>query len=380
VGEKAMNTEFAPAERSNKSETEYQSKLASAVEHLQYFFNSMPDVFLVLNKNRQIVLGNKTALHVLEVKDLTSILGLRPGEALGCENASKSEGGCGTTIFCKYCGAVNAILSGLKGEEDYQECHITQKSGGTLDFRAYTLGTKYDGEQFCALIMTDISSEKRKNALERVFFHDIVNSLGALRVFAELLKEAPDPQKAEEISNDIYGLTNRILDEVNAQRDLIKAENDELSIHPTPVSSLGLLHEVRGTYEKHDLAIGRDIVVDPGAEEVELTSDKTLLRRVLGNMVKNALEASASGETITLCCTGDGEGVQFSVHNPGSIPDETQLEIFKPYFSTKDSARGLGTYSMRLLSERYLNGSVSFSTSEAEGTTFFTRYPLVLNQ
>ena len=71
----------------------------------------------------------------------------------------------------------------------------------------------------------------------------------------------------------------------------------------------------------------------------------------------------------------DGEGVVFRVHNAVVIAAEVQENIFHRRFSTKGEARGVGTYSMLLLSERYLKGSVGFSSSEATGTTFFLRLP-----
>jgi signal transduction histidine kinase len=49
--------------------------------------------------------------------------------------------------------------------------------------------------------------------------------------------------------------------------------------------------------------------------------------------------------------------------------------MFQRSFSTKGAGRGLGSYSVKLLSERYLNGKVSFTSSEDEGTTFIARYP-----
>jgi sensor histidine kinase regulating citrate/malate metabolism len=58
---------------------------------------------------------------------------------------------------------------------------------------------------------------------------------------------------------------------------------------------------------------------------------------------------------------------------------KVQLQLFQRSFSTKGKNRGLGTYSMKLLSERYLQGSISFKVSEKEGTTFFARYPLNLH-
>jgi len=67
--------------------------------------------------------------------------------------------------------------------------------------------------------------------------------------------------------------------------------------------------------------------------------------------------------------------VRFTVHNPGEMPQEASLQVFQRSFSTKGTGRGLGTYSMKLLSEQYLQGKVGFSSTPEEGTLFFAEYP-----
>jgi len=377
-GNGKLKTEFAPAERSTQSELKRQSKIVSKSVAFQYIADYVPNVFLILNCNRQIIFANKTALELFKAKDFDTITGLRFGEALGCENHSRREGGCGTTETCSTCGMVKATLSSLKGEDCINECHITLKDGDALDMSVYAFNTKYNGEEFAATVLTDISSEKRKNALERIFFHDVMNTLGALRGFSELLPMIPSPERKEEIVRTIFGLTNRVIDEVNAQRDLVKAENHDLSLTVGTVNTMELLGEVRETYEKHDVAQDKIIEIDTGAQEIEFDSDKTLLARVVGNMLKNALEASGKGDIIALNTRKVDQEIEFSVQNPGYMPRDVQLQVFKRSFSTKGTSRGLGTYSMRLLSERYLKGSVSFTSSEKEGTTFRARYPLKL--
>ncbi len=109
---------------------------------------------------------------------------------------------------------------------------------------------------------------------------------------------------------------------------------------------------------------------------VQFESDPVLLGRVLGNMVKNALEASSYGETIALGCRREDGEVTFWVSNRSYMPEAVRLQVFNRSFSTKTPGRGLGTYSMKYLSEKYLGGKVSFSSTEAEGTTFMARYPL----
>jgi hypothetical protein len=71
---------------------------------------------------------------------------------------------------------------------------------------------------------------------------------------------------------------------------------------------------------------------------------------------------------------GPGQ-VWFLVHNPGFIAAEVQPQVFTLSFSTKGAGRGLGTYGMRLLSERFLSGRVEFESHPTAGTTFTVTLP-----
>ena len=60
------------------------------------------------------------------------------------------------------------------------------------------------------------------------------------------------------------------------------------------------------------------------------------------------------------------------------MPPEVQLQVFNRSFSTKGNGRGIGTYSIKLLCERYLKGKVSFVSSAEQGTIFKVTLPLAL--
>jgi signal transduction histidine kinase len=122
------------------------------------------------------------------------------------------------------------------------------------------------------------------------------------------------------------------------------------------------------------VAKNKKIVLAPDCEDVRLHIDRTLLSRVIGNLVKNALEAESAGATVTLGCKKTGDGAAFTVHNPAQMPEDSRLQVFQRSFSTKGAGRGLGTYSIRLLTEKYLKGKVSFTTGP-EGTAFTAEYP-----
>jgi len=95
-------------------------------------------------------------------------------------------------------------------------------------------------------------------------------------------------------------------------------------------------------------------------------------------MLRNALEAAPPGGAVSLGFSQDGSSCRFWVHNPGAMPREVRPRVFRRYFSTKGRDRGLGTYSMKLLTEEYLRGEVSFTTEEQAGTCFTVTLPLRL--
>jgi len=96
----------------------------------------------------------------------------------------------------------------------------------------------------------------------------------------------------------------------------------------------------------------------------------------LTNMLKNALEAEQKDCIILFTCRFENNSVTFGVHNNSFIPRDVELQIFKRNYSSKGIGRGLGTYSMKLLAERFLGGKVWFETDKEKGTTFFVKIPI----
>lgn len=92
-------------------------------------------------------------------------------------------------------------------------------------------------------------------------------------------------------------------------------------------------------------------------------------------MLINALEAEPEGSVVRIGCERKPGAVHLRVRNPGYIPPEFQSRIFDFTFSTRGDSRGMGTYSMLLLSERYLHGSIRYSTDPERGTIFHLTLP-----
>lgn len=345
--------------------------------HCRVFLDALPNMIMVLNCHRQVIFANQAFVSFLGHTDVEEMLGRRPGEALGCVNASAGSGGCGTSRHCRSCGAVVAILSSIDGSVSSEDCNLLRRVSTDiegLDLHVNASPISVEGERFIIFAITDVTHESRRRSMEHIFFHDVLNLAGGIRGLSELLGElVPDPLKSE--FDILRSATESLVDEIVAQRDIVNAENNELNVTVDLHDTLEILRRLRSYYAHSPVAQGRVIAIDPGSAGSSITTDARLIQRVLGNMLKNALEALPVGGTVLLSCEEKGEHVVFSVRNPGLIPQPLQDSIFRRTFSTKGSGRGMGTYSMLLLAERYLCGKVGFRSTEAEGTVFFLSIP-----
>ncbi len=377
-----LTTDFAPAERAEPEDVQAQRRELLAHPLIGALLESVHEPVMVLNGQRQIVLANEK-LAVLLKRLPESLIGLRPGEAVGCIHPADAPGGCGTTRFCRYCGAVNAILNSQgRGEPDEQECRIQRLVDGehaALDVRARATPLRVDDQQFTVFALYDLGDEKRRQVLERLFFHDVLNTAGGLRGLLEMWPELGG-EDAMQVIEEARSLTERLIDEIQSQRDLAAAERGDLKLKIDLVDTTEVLLQLCNIYRHHSIAEGKTLVVRNSTKHVLLQSDEQLFRRVLANLIKNALEASGKGQTVTVWAD-DATTPTFRVHNESVMSEEVQAQIFQRSFSTKEGAgRGLGTYGAKVLTENYLQGTIEFRSTRTEGTTFIMRLPARLER
>ena len=175
-------------------------------------------------------------------------------------------------------------------------------------------------------------------------------------------------------------LSARLVEEIVYQRHLLAAEKGEFKPDLGIVDVSQLLKEEQALYANHDVAAGRKVVLNCSTAR-NIVTDGSILRKITSrNLFKNALEASDKGDTITLSCIEDDDSITFMVNNPGVMDEDVQLQLFQRSFSTKMAeGRGIGTYSIKLFGERYLKGKISFTSNEADGTTFSFKLPKYLS-
>jgi hypothetical protein len=331
----------------------------------------------VLNGNREVIYANTGFREMVGAQSVEELCGRRPGEILGCAN---SFNGCGESDSCRYCGAAQAIVATQASRQPAaRECHITVDAPDRApahDLLVRTIPFEISGAPFVLLTLSDISDQKRRQALERIFFHDILNTASSFAVYLDLLRRGTEDPGCLGIISRLAAISDTLQEEIQGQKLMLSAENGTLQVQRALIDSHAITVQVVGQIEGLEASRGRRVVIAPFSESFSFVSDDALVRRVLTNMLKNALEASPEGAAVTIGFGKDEEGnASFRVHNPGAIERSVQERIFNRYFSTKGSDRGLGTWGMRLLAQDYLDGRISFSSNAEAGTTFTFTLP-----
>jgi signal transduction histidine kinase len=247
-------------------------------------------------------------------------------------------------------------------------------SAKTITFRVRISPVDLCGERVYLSVFQDITASKRHELFDRVFLHDLSNlALGLLGWTAEL-PEGDDPEPVLRVRE----LAGRIAEQLDDQRALVQVEHGAWHLEPTVIDPEALAQTLEIWFGAHLCARKRKLRIEQTTKRGNLVSDPKLLNRVLGNLLKNAFEATPEGGTVKLTISIDAQRARFEVHNPGCIPREVAAQLLKQPVTTKATGHGLGLYSVQLFGELYLGGSVSFDSTEEHGTCF--RYELPTSQ
>ncbi|WP_421765606.1 ATP-binding protein [Ekhidna sp.] len=133
-----------------------------------------------------------------------------------------------------------------------------------------------------------------------------------------------------------------------------------------------LVREVVELYSTEDVTFELDI-----SEEILIESDKDIFRRILNNLVLNAIQ-SVEGKTAEIEIRLEersSKGLFIISDNGKGVPLELRDKIFLNYFSTKSTGSGIGLALAKKGIEN-AGGNIWFESNEGSGTTFFISMPL----
>jgi signal transduction histidine kinase len=182
----------------------------------------------------------------------------------------------------------------------------------------------------------------------------------------------------ERPGRDLAAPAERIISEVRRLDGLIKDFLDFARQQRLDLRAIALPPFLRRLVDLwQPVAAARDITLDLEiAPDVPwLMADEDKLRRVLDNLVKNAIEAidQGPGRVEVLARRADDDRVRIAVSDSGpGIPES--VEVFRLFETTKRSGSGLGLSIAKQIVVAH-GGRIGFERLSPNGTTFYVDLP-----
>jgi signal transduction histidine kinase len=202
--------------------------------------------------------------------------------------------------------------------------------------------------------------------------HEIRNPLGSIKGSIEMLREAPglseDDRRLCDIVHREAGRLNHL---VSDMMDLAGPKKPE----PEDVDVAALAREVVALASLSERSGSGDVTVHYRGPETPLYArcDPAQMRQVLWNLVRNGVQATGAGTSVTVSVARAGDRVEMGVHDegPGIAPDAIQ-KIFDAFYTTRAGGAGIGLAVVRRIIEdhRPLGASIEVRDGAGPGATF----------
>jgi PAS domain S-box-containing protein len=332
-------------------------------EQSMAILSSVADGIVAVDRSGRIVLWNAAAERITGIAS-DEALGQLASNVLHREEQSVEESGEQSFLFKR--GSREIWL------------HVTeatmQDPTGQVAGRIYTLRD----------ISADRLVEQAKSDFVSLVSHELRAPLTSIYGFAETMLRRGDlfdePQRRTFLSY-IAQESERLTGIVDALLDVAELDAGDLQVELAPTDVSSVVHEVvesaRAEAERNG-GDGHRFVVDL-PESLGAEADRDKLRRVLSNLIDNAVKFSPGGGTVTVSGQRRPGAIELLVADEGvGIPEQERERIFRKFFrgssAVLSGGTGLGLFITRGLVTA-MGGRIWVDSTEGEGSTFGLELP-----
>jgi signal transduction histidine kinase len=230
------------------------------------------------------------------------------------------------------------------------------------------------------------AQEYNKNLIS-ITSHDLSSPLNAVSGYLDLMNEWFDendnPDQIQSYHKRICSGIQDVMDMLRQLNDISRIERGVISFNMVQVNFVWVVQEVFDLIESK--AIAKRIQFELQAPEypIYVKADTVKLKRVIHNLIANAIKYTPVEGKITVKLSDDGELAFLKVQDNGiGIPESHYSKIFAPFVkldpSKEDanSSSGLGLYIASYFTD-LMNGEISLESQVGKGSTFTVSLPLV---
>ena len=227
--------------------------------------------------------------------------------------------------------------------------------------------------------------QKVRDDLMKMIVHDLKTPLTSVLATLEMMRDGDfgnvtEPQ-ARALS-DAEGKAEDLLALIEDLLEVARIEEQTITLQPEPIAPAALLAEIVYDWGLRFQQEGASATADAADDAPVFRADKVLVKRVLANLVQNAITHSAGPVQLTLTARSDPNGILLTVGDNGpGIPQEYQELIFRKFERVRSAnaprvrSSGLGLTFCRLAIEAH-GGRIWVTSTEGEGSTFYVQLPV----
>ena len=205
--------------------------------------------------------------------------------------------------------------------------------------------------------------------------HDIRQPVLALDVYASMLRA--EPEMAGVLTEKIEVATKSVIDMFDSLFDLSRLDAGQLKISNSDIDVLALMRELELQYKP--AAHNKRLELRMRSGNFKIHTDRQLLKRILGNLLMNAIKFTNKGGVL-LACRPTPRGIRFEVWDTGvGIAADEQAAVFGEFYKSSShlgtsEGFGLGLSIVTRLCEP-LGFNFSMRSQLGRGSVFFVEVP-----
>jgi signal transduction histidine kinase len=199
--------------------------------------------------------------------------------------------------------------------------------------------------------------------------HDLRGPLQTINNALYIMKNTPEKTvEAQEMTRKAVQRAAGMLEELRNQ-----TREADLNLVPTDLAAL-----IRTIVEETQIPESVNVTLEAGDGLGDVSLDPIQMRRVLDNLIGNAVDAMPKGGKLTVVAMKEDGGFRITVSDTGvGIPEEEMSNLFKLFYTTKSDGMGLGLTFCKRVVEAH-GGTITVESEVDEGTTFTIKMPLKL--
>ena len=227
------------------------------------------------------------------------------------------------------------------------------------------------------------SASRAKSAFLATMSHEIRTPITGILGICSLLKDEPLTATQAEYLKALVSSGEILLALVNDVLDYSKIEAEAVEVAFADFALRDLVEQVVDLVAAaaRERALEVSVRIEEGLPE-RITGDQTSSRRILLNLVTNAVKFTPSG-SVTVAVARSRAGIRFSVADTGvGIPEDIKPQLFEPFTQNGGSSgaeaggTGLGLAICKKLATA-IGGAIGFESREGVGSTFWFEFPLI---